>query len=106
MINVLANLSEYESFGVSVIEAMACEKVVLVTNVGGLKEVVSDDSIGLKVSVANIDETVHALQQLVLNVQMCKTIGQKAREHVLKHYNWDNNLEEMMNLYRGLLNKK
>jgi glycosyltransferase involved in cell wall biosynthesis len=105
MINVLANLSEYESFGVSVIEAMSCEKAVIVTNVGGLKEVVANDTIGLKVEVGNIEETTKALEQLVLNRMLCKTIGQNAREHVLKHYNWDNNLEQMISLYSKLLNK-
>ena len=105
MINILANLSEYESFGVSVVEAMACEKPVVVTNVGGLKEVVANDSLGLKVSVSNIDETVAALEQLILNKEMCKTIGQNARRHVLKYYNWDENLQEMIKIYNTLINK-
>ncbi|MBA3665075.1 MAG: glycosyltransferase [Bacteroidetes bacterium] len=103
MIHILANLSEYESFGVSVIEAMACEKAVLVTNVGGLKEVVPDDSVGLKVSVGNIEETAAKLEELVINKDLCKTIGRNARQHVLKNYTWENNLEQMISEYKKLL---
>jgi glycosyltransferase involved in cell wall biosynthesis len=105
MINVLANLSEYESFGVSVVEAMACEKPVVVTNVGGLKEVVADDSVGLKVGVGDINETAAALKLLILNKEMCKTIGKNARKHVLKYYNWEDNLSEMISIYNSVINK-
>ncbi len=106
MIDVLANLSEYESFGVSVIEAMACEKAVVVTNVGGLKEVVANDSIGTKVAIGDVEGTTAAIEQLILNKSLCKTIGKNAREHVLKLYNWENNLEEMIKVYKELINKK
>jgi L-malate glycosyltransferase len=103
MIDVLANLSEYESFGVSVIEAMACEKPVVVTNVGGLKEVVADDSVGLKVRVGNVEETAAALEKFIFNSELCKTIGRNARLHVLKNYTWENNLEAMISEYNKLL---
>ncbi|MCW3076077.1 MAG: hypothetical protein JWO32_686 [Bacteroidetes bacterium] len=102
MLNVLANLSVYESFGVSVIEAMACGKAVVVTNVGGLKEIVVNDEIGLKVNVGNVEQTSEVLESLVLNSQLCKTIGIKAREHVLKNYNWENNLLQMISEYNKL----
>jgi len=102
MLDVLANLSEYESFGVSVIEAMACEKPVVVTNVGGLKEVVKDDTVGLKVRVGDEEETANAFEKLVLNKDLCKTIGQNARQHVLKNYNWDDNLQQMIAEYKKL----
>src|SRR5258706_9646897 len=47
MLDIFVNISEYESFGVSVIEALACGIPVVVTDVGGLKEIVKDASIGL-----------------------------------------------------------
>lgn len=103
MLDVLVNLSDYESFGVSVIEAMACEKAVVVTNVGGLKEVVPDDSVGYKVEVGNVQETVAAIEKLVLDRELCKTIGLNARQHVLKYYNWENNLQQMIAEYQKLI---
>lgn len=103
MLDVLANLSEYESFGVSVIEAMACEKPVVVTNVGGLKEVVVDDTVGLKVEPGNVDQTVAAIENLVLNKELCIIMGKNAREHVLKNYNWDVNLHQMISEYKKLI---
>jgi len=105
MIDILANLSEYESFGVSVIEAMACQKPVVVTDTGGLKDLVQDESVGLKVPVGDVEATSGALERLVLNKEMCKTMGENARLQVLKHYNWDSNLEEMITLYKSIIKK-
>lgn len=102
-INVLANLSEYESFGVSVIEAMACQRPVVVTNVGGLAEVVATDAVGLKVPIGNVEETALAIEKLILNKELCITIGQNARLHVLNNYNWDANLLQMIAEYKKLI---
>lgn len=49
---VVLQLSIIESFGVAVIEAMSCGCVPVVSNIGGLKEVVSDDN-GYKVDRMN-----------------------------------------------------
>jgi glycosyltransferase involved in cell wall biosynthesis len=103
MINVLANLSEYESFGVSVIEAMACGLPVVVSDVGGLSEVVGNDSVGFKVPAGNVEETSDMLEKLILNKELCKTIGENARKHVIKNYNWEDNLNTMITEYKKLL---
>jgi glycosyltransferase involved in cell wall biosynthesis len=45
-IDIFVNPSVHESFGVSVLEASATENPVIVTNVGGLNEVVVNNSTG------------------------------------------------------------
>ncbi|MCC6371043.1 MAG: glycosyltransferase, partial [Bacteroidia bacterium] len=107
-INVLANISEYESFGVSVIEAMACKKPVIVTNVGGLAEIVKDDSLGIKVDIRNEAQTTEAILKLVKNTQLYSDLANNARIHVEENYNWANNLNNMIEIYNNLAltNKK
>jgi glycosyltransferase involved in cell wall biosynthesis len=105
MIDVLVNISEYESFGVSVIEAMACEKPVVVTNVGGLKEIVKDDSVGLKVEVGNVEETAAAIEKLVSDKELYKQIALNSRTHVVENYDWQVNLKQMIRIYNDVLNK-
>lgn len=106
MIDVLVNISEYESFGVSVVEAMACGTPVVVTNVGGLKEVVRDDSVGLKVKAGDVDDTANAIERLINDKALYEQIAINARKHVIERYNWDDNLKQMINEYSKLLNKK
>jgi len=103
MIDVLVNISEYESFGVSVIEAMACEKPVIVTNVGGLKEIVKDDSLGIKVDVRNVEQTSAAIESLIRDRVKYKSIAESSRKHVMENYSWKSNLEHMINIYKNLL---
>jgi glycosyltransferase involved in cell wall biosynthesis len=105
MINVLVNISEYESFGVSVIEAMACEKPVVVTNVGGLKDLVKNETLGMKVGVRNEEQTIAAIEQLISDKELYSQIASNARKHVIENYKWNTNLEEMIKIYNGLLNK-
>lgn len=106
MLNTLVNVSEYESFGVSVVEAMACETPVIVSNVGGLQEVVKDDSVGLKVSAGSISELEDALERLINNKTLCQHLAVNGRKHVEENYDWKNNLADMIKIYNQLLTKK
>jgi len=103
MLNVLVNISEYESFGVSVIEAMACEKVVVVTNTGGLKEIVENSDFGSLVEVRNIEQTTQEMEKYLLDWDLTVRIGKQAREKVVTKYNWNHNIQQMIAVYKQLI---
>lgn len=102
MLDVLVNVSEYESFGVSVVEAMACEIPVVVTNVGGLKEVVDSRNIGALVGVGDVDETADAVLEILNHENLRESRVRLAKEKVKKYYNWDENLKSMEQIYQRL----
>lgn len=105
MLNVLVNISEYESFGVSVVEAMACEKAVIVTNTGGLKEIVENSNFGSLVEVGNIEQTTQEMEKYLLDWDLTTNVGKQAREKVVKKYNWNNNIQQMIDVYHQLIQK-
>ncbi len=103
MITVPVFLSLHESFGVSVIEALACEKPVIVTNVDGFKEIVTNGENGLIVPVDNIEQTVAAIEELIFDIKLRKNFGMQGRELVVKHFNWKNNVNQLVKTYSGLI---
>lgn len=101
MADIFVNISEYESFGVSVIEAMACEKPVIVTDQGGLKEIVEDRDCGLLVPVRDVGETAKAIEQLLVDPAYRSKLGKRGREVVTQYYNWENNLQQQIDIYHS-----
>lgn len=93
-----------ESFGVSVIESMACEKAVIVSNVPGLKEVV--DGHGMVIEKDNAAQLTRAILQLIESPELRKNLGKEARAHVLQNYKFKNCLLQLTALYDSLLSEK
>jgi glycosyltransferase involved in cell wall biosynthesis len=105
MLDVLVNISDYESFGVSVIEAMACEKPVIATNTGGLKEIIENNTFGSLVEVANIEQTTNEMEKYLLDEDLKQKVGKAARAKVVEKYNWIDNIHQMIDVYQQLLKK-
>jgi len=77
-----------ESFGVAVIEASACALPVVVSDVGGLPEVVRNDETGLIVPRDDVPALQSALKRLVLDAALRARLGQRGRAHVEREYDW------------------
>jgi glycosyltransferase involved in cell wall biosynthesis len=105
MLSIFVALSvlDSESFGVAVIEASACEKPVVVSNVGGLPEVVENDVTGFIVPPRQPDKAAEAIEKLILDKDLRVKMGRAGRERVKKLYNWDGNVRQMIGIYEGVL---
>jgi glycosyltransferase involved in cell wall biosynthesis len=105
MISIYVALSLSESFGVSIIEASACEKPVVVSDVGGLPEVVNNGVTGFIVESGNVQHAVEAIEKLILNDNLRQKMGRAGRTMVAKRYNLDDSLNRMMAIYSQVLNR-
>jgi glycosyltransferase involved in cell wall biosynthesis len=88
---------------VAIIEASACEKPVVVSNEGGLPEVVKDGETGFVVPPKDPRATAMAIEKLMLDKELCIKMGKKGRKRVMKLYNWDDNVDLMISIYQGLI---
>jgi len=97
-IDIFFNLSIHESFGVSVLEAMSCGKPVIVTNTGGLSEIVNE-TCGILVPVNDVHATAIALNKLVENKELRENFGNSGRLRVIMNYNWKDSIKKMSYFY-------
>ena len=92
-----------ESFGVTVLEASACEVPVVASKTGGLTEVCLDNQTGILVNPNEPEDLAHAIIHLAQNPSLRKTMGQVGRKMVLEKYNWEETVEEKLVLFKRLI---
>ena len=97
---VIPSILHSESFGVAAVEASACEKPVIVSNVGGLPEVVLDEVTGLVARPKDAEDLFEKMKILAESPEKISKFGQAGRKNVLEKYEWSKNVETMIALYR------
>ncbi|MDD3095524.1 MAG: glycosyltransferase [Candidatus Marinimicrobia bacterium] len=105
-IDVFAALSLEESFGVAVIEAAACEKAVVVSDAGGLPEVVQTNVTGYVVPRRNPEAAADAFERLLRDASLRTAMGKAGREYVIQHYEWSQCVRRMADIYQTILSEK
>jgi glycosyltransferase involved in cell wall biosynthesis len=103
--DIYCALSESESFGVAVIEASACEVPVIVSDVGGLPEVVEDGKTGFIIPLGQVEVVADKIIELAKNQELRHIMGKTGREVVLKQYEWQENADRMERLYSKIISE-
>jgi N-acetyl-alpha-D-glucosaminyl L-malate synthase BshA len=97
--------SETESFGLSALEAMACEVPVIATQVGGLPEVVRDGETGYLVSVGDTESMANRAIEILSDEQVQRAMGQRGRQWACAQFNTDRVIPQYVALYERVLKK-
>ncbi len=93
-------LSLSEGFPNALSEGMLCECVPIVSNVGGMPEIVSDCGYILKHK--NIDE-LESLIRSALNNNDVNTLGKKARKRIEENYTFDSRKNKLLSALKKLV---
>ncbi|MFA7209252.1 MAG: glycosyltransferase family 4 protein [Parcubacteria group bacterium] len=79
-----------EGFGITAIEGGACGKVILASNLEGLKDAIKDGENGFLVEPGDADAYVKKINELLSDDGFREEFGAKARQYVLDNFSWDN----------------
>ncbi len=101
---VAASRLDSESFGVAIIEASSCELPVVVSDAGGLPEVVHDGVTGLVVPRNDSAALCAALARLATDDELRSRMGKAGRALVQREYEWARCVDHMLECYAKLLN--
>lgn len=80
--------SRYEGWPIVAIEAAACQKPVIGSNIPGLKDAVKDGETGLLVKPDNPEKLSEAMIYLIGNATLRQILGKNARQWA-KNFTWD-----------------
>ncbi len=93
--------SEWEAFGLVLLEAMGAGVPIVATAVGGVPEVLDRGKAGLLVSYGDPGALAGAIQQLLASPERCRALAQHASNWV-EQYSWERVVARYRLLYREL----
>jgi glycosyltransferase involved in cell wall biosynthesis len=98
---VVACPSRREGYGVVCAEAMAHGRAVVVTPVGGMRDLVEDDVNGLVVPVGDVGALRAALDRLLGDGDLRRRLGAAARETARERLSWQTWTSAMLTVYKA-----
>lgn len=94
--------SRFEGFGLVVAEAMACERLVVATDCGGVREVLGET--GFLVPPEDSPALAHALLAAMTRDEADgRVLGRLARQRVQDRFSLDRAVDRWLEIYRGCL---
>jgi spore coat protein SA len=100
--DILINPSYSESFGMSLVEAMATEKPVVATRVGGMTEIVDHGKSGLLVERGDPRGLAEAILYLARDSSLRREMGQRGRQRAEEIFAWPQVAARLQTYYEAL----
>jgi glycosyltransferase involved in cell wall biosynthesis len=99
--DIVVNPSYSESFGMSLIEAMACGKPVIASKVGGMVEIIENSKGGTLFEAGNSDELFNELKTVIENEQYRNDLSAGNRIYAEGHYSWESIVNKLNQYYKN-----
>lgn len=104
-VDVVCLPSRHEQLPLSILEAMAMGKPVLVSPVGGLPDLIRDGVDGLLAPVGQPSEWAKRLVQLAENDDLRAKLGTAGQQRVAEYCHETKRVEDIEEVYHGVLNR-
>ena len=104
--DIYVSASLHESFGMSVIEAMAAGLPVVAPRIEAFDDLISDGRTGLLVEPINPSAIAEAVIRLFKNPELGNSMSCAAREMVCGQFSWDTICSSLLQIVSRLLDTK
>ncbi|SFA74164.1 N-acetyl-alpha-D-glucosaminyl L-malate synthase BshA [Lentibacillus halodurans] len=98
-------MSEKESFGLVLLEAMSCEVPCIGTNIGGIPEVIKHHESGFIVDLGDTEQAAAYAVELLQNEQLLQQFSENALTHVRNLFYSQDIVKQYIDLYDELINE-
>lgn len=93
--------SLYEPFGIVALEGMLAGAATVVSDAGGLNEIISHGIDGMKSYAGNPNSLADSILEALYNESLCRSMAKNAREKVIREFNWNTIGKNTMNVYKA-----
>lgn len=83
-------------------ETMVCSKPIIITDVGGVREIIKNYYNGILIQPKSINDIVNKTQMLIDNKKLRYRIGINAYNTIINKYTWEKSAQELINIYKTI----
>ena len=102
-LDVLVSASHTESFGLAIVEAMACGTAVVATETEGAREIIQNGESGLLAPIGGIEALARAVMSLLEDETMRRQLRVCARQAAQKRFSLERMVDATETIYRESL---
>jgi len=96
--------SLFEPFGIVALEAMAAKSPVVVSDAGGLPEIVDHDVDGVRTYAGNPESLAWGITRVLADDAYANRLRQNALKKIREKYNWNQIAQQTKSIYEAVLN--
>jgi glycosyltransferase involved in cell wall biosynthesis len=107
LIDIVLSPSLWDGMPNNVLEAMACERCVIASDVGGIRDLIKHGETGYLVDVHDLDRFGEGCIEVVNVEEKLRTkIGKNARRYVAEHHSPEKELEQLQGIYVSMFDAR
>jgi Glycosyltransferase len=100
-LDVFVSASETESFGLSIVEAMASGTAVVATRTEGAQEVLEDQVTGVLIDIGNVDELAEAIVGLLKDPDRRRSISERSQGVAQSRFTLNRMVDDIEKVYES-----
>ena len=104
-ISIIVPSNYFEIFGMINIEAFACGKPVIASNIGGIPEIVEDNINGLLFEPGNVEQLKKCILKYWNNQELAVEHGKNGYQKAITQYTEDKYYDKLIKVYEEVLNE-
>jgi len=97
--------SEWEAFGIVLLEAMACRTPCVCADRGGAPEVIDEGGTGFVAAYGDVEEWTDRIGQLLGDDTLRRRMGDAGRQRVQERFVWPAIVDQILEVYRELTDR-
>ncbi len=92
-----------EDFGMVIIEAMSCGTPVIASDIGGIKDIITNHENGIVIPPENDSELARSIEYLINNHELRSKLSINGRKTVEDKYSWESIVKRLSRIYETLI---